>query len=121
MKAYFVYSPFNTKELELLERVVHEFGEYAVELVDYTQSRDRFHITQTPALIIIREDLQGQHLLDEGVDGKLRVHGEVLKAIEEEEKNIHNVDHSRIDYFVKQEVANEVDSTVFDIVMRGGI
>lgn len=121
MKAYYIYSPHSRNELELLERVLIELGGYAVELVDYTLERDRFHITQTPALIMVREDLQGSHLLDETVDGKLRIYAEFMKVIDEEEKNIHNVDNARVDSLIKKEVAMEVDSTVLDIIGRGGI
>lgn len=121
MKAYYIYSPYSRNELELLERVLVELGEYAVELVDYTLERERFHITQTPALVVIREDLQGSHLLDETVDGKLRVYAELMKVVDEEEKNIHNVDNTRIDSLIKKEVATEVDNTVLDIIVRGGI
>jgi len=120
MKAYYVYNEHSRQELELLERVFTELGEYSVELLNSESAKQRFHFTQTPALIVVREDLQGEHLLSETVDGKLRVYGEVLKIIEEEEKNIHNHDTARIDTLIKKEVALSVDEAVLDIIMRGG-
>ncbi|XRD26106.1 hypothetical protein AABM34_06670 [Lysinibacillus fusiformis] len=119
MKALYVYNEHDMSELKVLERVIEEMGSY-ITLVNAGAIRDYFPICSTPALIILREDMQGTHMLGEGTDGKLRITGELYKAMEEEEYNWHKVETHRIDNLINKEVTSKSDDLVLDIMMRGG-
>ena len=118
MRALYIYNEHSRPELEALERVQTELGNL-VEFMGLQEATNQYPITRTPALIIIREDLQGEHLLDENDSGGLRMTAELYKAMEEEELNLHNVETHRIDSLINREVATNVDGAVLDIMMRG--
>lgn len=108
MKVYYIYNPHDANEVALMERAKTELQSYVEEVVveDFMVAKERFHITQTPALVVIREDMQGAHLLTEDLEsGKLRVALEAYKVLQEEEAVIHNMETARIDNVVNAEIA----------------
>ncbi|MGE8036836.1 hypothetical protein [Lysinibacillus sp. NPDC093692] len=115
----YIYNEHDRTELEALERAVEEMGNY-ITLVEYSSIRGLLPIRATPALIILREDMQGEHMLEDGSDGKMRITAEMHKAMEEEELNLFQAETHRIDNFVNKEVTSNVDGAVLDIMMRGG-
>ena len=122
MRAVFIYNPHNANELTMLDRVKQELLQFIdeVEIVDFMEAK-HFHISQTPSLIVIREDLQGSNLLSENGDGKLLVTAELWKAIQEEEKAIHNIqDCNRIDNLIVREKTFSQDALVLELI-EGGI
>lgn len=105
MKAIYIYNPHDSNEVILLDRARTELGTYIqdIQAVDFQAVRDTFQIAQTPALILIREDLQGANLLDD-VNGQLRVTAELWRAIQDEELVIHQTETHRIDNIINSEV-----------------
>lgn len=110
VKVIYVYNEHDAAQIALIERVKEELGNYLVEIVGSQDAKDRFHISNLPALIPVCEHLQGEHLLDENGDGKLRIVGEVWKWIEEAEKHIHDVETNRIDHIINAEVQRRLDA-----------
>ena len=82
MRVLYIYNPHNAKEVELKDRALSEIQEVVeeVEAIDFTEISKIYKIRATPALIFLRDDLQGENLLTENVEnGKLLVVGSVLK------------------------------------------
>lgn len=109
MKAIYIYNPHDSNEVALLDRARTELGNYIqdIQVVDFQAVRDIYQITQTPALILIREDLQGANLLDE-VSGQLRVTAELWAAIQQEELVIHQAETHRIDNIIIAETSSKM-------------
>ena len=63
MKALFIYNPYSASEIKILDRVRQEFSSHVeeVEVTDFENIKNIYKIRTTPALIIIRDDLQGSH------------------------------------------------------------
>jgi hypothetical protein len=70
-------------------------------------------------VIIIREDLQGENLMGEGVDGKLLMSAMVVKQTEEEELVFHNAQHNRMDNYIKARKNEAIDEILDDMLDRG--
>lgn len=107
MKALLIYNKEDSREIELMNRAKQEISNLIteVDLVDFNLVRDKFSIRTTPTLIIVRDDLQGMHLLEEDMENnQLRITGELVKALDEEDKNIHNAEANRIDKLINSEV-----------------
>lgn len=108
MRVIYVYNPHSAFETALKTRAVNELQTYVeeVESIDFQAIKDIYRIRATPALIIIRDDLQGEHLLEEDIErGQLRLALECYKALQEQESNIYQKDTKRIDSVVLKEVA----------------
>lgn len=108
MRILYIYNPNNSVEAAAKERVLSELGSLVelVEAIDFMQVRDQYRIRETPALITIRDDLQGSHLLTEDAENaNFRVYLEAVKALEEEEKNFLDAVANRIDNVVNTEAA----------------
>ncbi|MGK0467162.1 hypothetical protein [Clostridium sp.] len=122
MKAVYIYNPNSLKEISLIERAKEEMKIYVeeIEVVGFEVAKTRFNIRATPAIIFIRDDLQGINLLDE-VNGKLRIVGELCKVLQEEELNIHQMDTNRIDNLINIEVAKGQNELMDDMIIRGVI
>lgn len=116
MKAIYIYNPHDSNEVILLDRARVELGTYIqdIQAVDFQTVRDTFQVAQTPALILIREDLQGTNLLDE-VNGQLRVTAELWAAIQQEELVIHQAETHRIDNIINSEVKVKMDSNAAEL------
>ncbi|MGG6309780.1 hypothetical protein [Paenibacillus macerans] len=112
MRIVLVYNPYNSAEVAALGQVKEELSTYAedVQVYDFQQVKDRYFISRTPAVIFIREDLQGEQLLNvDEVQARLRVTLEAYKNMDEEEKNLHDMENSRLDYRVNAEIKRNVD------------
>ncbi|MGC5328872.1 hypothetical protein [Brevibacillus sp. SYSU BS000544] len=112
MRVIYAYNPNNSTEVSLIERVKQELGAQMEEVLvtDFQNIKDVYSIRATPALIIIRDDLQGEHLLEEDLENnQLRVTLECLKSLQEEEQAIFEMDTKRIDAVVKAEVNKQLE------------
>jgi hypothetical protein len=120
LKAIYIYNPYSAQEVTLIERAKSEMSTHVEELevIDFESAKNRFKIRATPALIVIRDDLQGEILLNE-VNGKLRVTAELYKMLEEEERNIHQAEMHRIDNLIIREVQKGQDDLLEDMLSRG--
>ena len=111
MKAIYIFNPHAMEEMKLIDRVRQELSSHLeeLEIVDFESAKERFKIRATPALILIRDDFQGEELLCEDEEtGQLRVTLELYKAIEEEENNIFNLETHRIDNIVNGKVTEKI-------------
>ena len=120
MKVVYIYNQHSAKEVEMLERAKQEMGSYIqeVQVLDIDQAKELYHFGSTPALIVVQEHLQGEHLLD-STDGQLRVTAEVYKALQEEELNLRETETHRIDNLISAEVCKQVDDAVMEMLDRG--
>lgn len=124
MRVIFIYNQENLKEKEVIERAKKEILNYIeeIECIDFNLVREQFKIRTTPALIIIRDDLQGEHLLEEDmVNNQLRVTAELLKVMEEEDRNIHEMETYRIDYLVNKEATEKIDEITLELLDNLGV
>ena len=104
MKTIYIYSKHVANELELLQRVKNEYrGQLDAYELDEIPTMLRNYVRATPATIIVNDDLQGEHLLGEDVDGKLIVTGHLLKRTDDEDRFIHNVDNCRFDAYINEQ------------------
>ena len=121
MKALFIYNPYSASEIKILDRVRQEFSSHVeeVEVIDFENIKNIYKIRTTPALIIIRDDLQGSHLITDD-DGSLRATAELVKTMQEEDLNIYQAETYRIDNLIKKEKIKAIDDYTLELV-EGGI
>ena len=104
MKALYIYNPHNAKEVSLIDRAKSEMATYInVYSVEELPVMLRYYIRTTPALIIVTDDLQGENLISEDIDGKLLATAMLYKRLEEEELIIHNQETNRLDNLIRIE------------------
>jgi hypothetical protein len=87
MRLIYAYNPHNAQEIALLDRVKEESSGLIEELIveDFQTLKEYYPISQTPALIVIREDLQGPDLLEEDEEtGALRLVAKVAEELQKE-------------------------------------
>lgn len=84
-----------------LNRIRAELGENLILEYDYQEVRDIIPVRATPAFVFIREDLQGDELLDG--DAELKITAEVYKAITDEDEKIHKLNSRRLDIMIDGE------------------
>ena len=123
MKAFFISSVHSAKQRDMLTRVLNEMSSHLTEIqtLDEDKAKEVFGIRATPALIILRDDLQGEHLLDEAVDGQLLVTAELIKAMQEEDLAIHQKETHRMDNFIKAENNKVIDEYTLSLLAGGVI
>jgi hypothetical protein len=73
----------------------------------------------TPALIPVTDDLQGDGLMAEGVDGKLLATAMLYRRLEEEEAAIHQAETHRLDNMIAAEKTAAVDQYTLELVEGG--
>lgn len=111
MKVIYIYNINDANEVALLDRAKAEMLANhieEVECVDFQAVKDIYKIRATPALILIRDDFQGANMLDEVAGGNLRVTAELLKAMSEEDQNIHSMTVNRVDYLINKQVSSKM-------------
>ena len=120
MKALYVYNPHSVLEQDMLDSVKGGLSLHVdkVEVMDLDEAKQKFHIRATPALIVIRDDLQGEYLLDEET-GHLRIIGEVYKRLEDDDRNIYQKETHRVDKLIKSQVEEGQEILLNEIISRG--
>lgn len=123
MKVILIYNPHNINEVKNLERVKTELASHITEIKVFNidEIKAKYPIRETPAIIFIRDDLQGKHLFDENTNGELRIVAEMHKVLQEEEKNIFNKTTYRIDYLITQETNKQVDEITLSLLTDLGL
>jgi len=121
MRIVFIYSQHDNRQLQVIDRVKEEMSAFVdeVAVMELDEAKQLYHISRTPAVIIIREDLQGENLMGEGVDGKLLMSAMVVKQTEEEELVFHNAQHNRMDNYIKARKNEAIDEILDDMLDRG--
>jgi hypothetical protein len=118
MKALYIYNPNSEPELALIEKAQKEMSSYITTVsVDDCPQMLRNLVRATPALIIVSDDLQGEGLIAEGVDGKLLVTAMLYKRLEEEDLAIHNVETHRLDNMISAEVQKKIDTIAEKVIL----
>jgi hypothetical protein len=120
MRAIYIYSKHDARQLNLIERVQSEL-QGVIEVVEFDDCPSLLKrlIRETPCLIQAEEHLQGIELLKEGVDGKLLLTAEMYERMDRTEKALHNVDNSRLDSFIVGENNNAIDETIMEMIIEG--
>lgn len=108
MKLIYIYSMHSEVERAALNRLRDELGMYIVGEYDYQEVKDIIPVRATPAFLIIRDDLQGDDLL-EG-DAQLKITAEAMKAMGEEDLKIHQKETYRLDSFINGEKMKGVEA-----------
>lgn len=120
MRAIYIYSKHDFKQVQMIERVQSELsGIIEVIEIDECPSILRRLVRETPALIQCEEHLQGSELLKEGVDGKLLLTAEMYERMDRSEKALHNVDNARLDTFVTGENNEAMDNLIIEMIIEG--
>jgi len=107
VKLIYIYSMHNEVERAALNRLRDELGMYIVGEYDYLDVKDLIPIRTTPAFLILRDDLQGDELLDGDV--QLKITAEAMKAMGEEDLKIHQKETNRLDNFISGEKMKAVN------------
>lgn len=113
MKVIVIYNPHSAIEMAKLERARADMlANHIIEIAayDFQDVRDRYPVSSTPAIIPIRDDLQGENLLDEVEGGMLRMTAEILKMMQEEDLNLHQMETNRIDHLIHAEVTRRLEA-----------
>lgn len=108
MKLIYIYSMHNEVERTALNRLRDELGMYIVGEYDYQEVKEIIPIRATPAFLILRDDLQGDELLDGDV--QLKITAEAMKAMGEEDLKIHQKETNRLDSFINGEKMKAVNA-----------
>lgn len=121
MKALFIYSEHSADDREIMERAKIEMSTY-VEFIEINQaSRElRSIIRATPAIIPIVDDMQGEYIKGDDVDGQLIATTAMKKWQQKEEEVVHDQQTFRLDNFVNREKITVLDNYT-DELITGGI
>jgi hypothetical protein len=120
MKALYIYNPHSAPELDLIQRAQNEMGSYIEAIsVDNLPELMRRFVRATPALIPVNDDLQGENLTSEGVDGQLLATAMLYKRLEEEEASIHNAQSARLDNMINAERTKAIDDYTLELIDGG--
>lgn len=121
MKALFIYSEHSADDREIIERAKIEMSTY-VEFIEINQaSRElRSIIRATPAIIPIVDDMQGEYIKGDDVDGQLIATTAMKKWQQKEEEVVHDQQTFRLDNFVNREKITVLDNYT-DELITGGI
>ncbi|WP_408894279.1 hypothetical protein [Paenibacillus taichungensis] len=96
----------------MIEQIKAELGS-TMELIqceEYEDVKDIYPIRGLPAIIFLREDLQGESLLGEDLESSsLRIKLEVAKMQEEEENNLHYMETKRLDFILEKKVLEAIE------------
>lgn len=89
-----------------------------IEIIPFDELPDmlRRFIRATPALIPVTDDLQGDKLLSESVDGRLLATAMIYKRLEEEESAIHQARTHRLDNMINLEKTRAVDEYTLELI-----
>lgn len=122
MKVLYIYNPHSSNELQVLDRVKNELGTSVTMIsIDNTPDIIKKLITMTPVLIPISLDLQGSHILNDDIDGKLIALAIINKRLEEEELALFNQETSRLDNLVNNEIIKSEEKMLMEMIIEGRI
>ncbi len=121
MKVILVYNSHSSKELDVLERAKREMGayvqEFSVSTVD--EAKEKYPVRATPALILLRDDLEGENLIGETVNGELIMSAFLKQQCEQEEQVMYNQSTNRLDKLIDTEKQSAIDSYTLELIEGG--
>lgn len=121
MKILIVYNENDKMNIEF----IHKVDEYNLSThVDFVELQDASRelvslITATPAIIPIREDLQGNYIIGDNRDSSLILLGFFNAMLEEEQKVISDIEINRVDQLIHLEKRKAEDVIILDMKKRG--
>ncbi|WP_373845091.1 hypothetical protein [Clostridium sp.] len=123
MRVIYVYDKNSEIQRNMITRASTEIGSSITELkvANLDDVKDTFNIRATPAVIILRDDLQGENLLNENTDGSLLITALLTKYMDEEDKSLHQQDNNRLDLLIKAQEKEAQDKLMEDMITRGVI
>lgn len=123
MRVIYVYDKNSEIQRNMITRASTEIGSSITELkvANLDDVKDTFNIRATPAVVILRDDLQGENLLNENTDGSLLITALLTKYMDEEDKSLHQQDNNRLDLLVKAQEKEAQDKLMEDMITRGVI
>lgn len=118
MKAVLIYSKHDARQWFIPEFV--EKYPWMLKAVEFDECPDllKYLVKETPAFISADEHLQGEILLTTENDALL-LEATLMKRIDEEEMQIHNVNYARLDSMVMQKEREAVDVVMDGLTERG--
>lgn len=121
MRALFIYNQHSAEDVKVMERAKQEMPTL-VEIVEINQASPELRqlIRATPALIPVVDDLQGEYIKGEGVDGQLLVTAELYRWLEREEQVVNNQETYRLDNFINGEKIKAIDDYTIELI-EGGV
>lgn len=121
MRILYVYNKYNTKELELLEEIKKQIPQFLdkIDISEFGEAKNFFHIRETPAILSIRDDFQGTYLTTEDVDNKLFASYLIAKEAQEEEKTLFDIKNNRLDNILRNNAIKAQEDLMENMVERG--
>ena len=102
MKIILVYNQESKIEREKMELLEQKLGNLIIAKHNFQDVKDILPVRTTPAFIVMRDDLEGDELLDGDIE--LKIEAEVAKIMEEEEFKIHGKKTHRLDNLIKSKI-----------------
>jgi hypothetical protein len=105
--------------MQAIDRIRKELGANLeeVQCVEYEDVKHLYPLRALPAIIFLREDLQGENLLDiDPETTSLRLSLEAAQALEAEERNLQEYETYRLDFKMKQEIETATEPLGTELV-----
>lgn len=121
MRILYVYSKYIPRELEILDEFKSEIPQLldCLEVSELEEAKKFFHIRDTPAILVVRDDFQGSYVSDHDVNGNLLATALIAKQFEEEEKALFNITNNRLDNIIKNNALKAQEALMENMVERG--
>lgn len=121
MKVVFIYNPYCSEEVNYLEKVREktlEIGQ-SVTFVDFEKAKEVFDIRDTPAVVMIRDDLQGKEMLekDESLFSKAAI--VVAQNKQKENSDFYKNEIDSIRTLIENEKEEVQEQLLEDMMFRG--
>jgi hypothetical protein len=105
--------------MQAIDRIRKELGANLeeVQCAEYDDVKHLYPIRALPAIIFLREDLQGENLLDiDPETTSLRLSLEAAQALEAEERNLQEYETYRLDFKMKQKIETATEPLGTELV-----
>lgn len=119
MRAIYIYSQHDYPSIQAIDLIRKELGANLeeVQCVEYEDVKHLYPLRALPAIIFLREDLQGENLLDiDPETTSLRLSLEAAQALEAEERNLQEYETFRLDFKMKQEIETATEPLGTELV-----
>lgn len=120
MRILYVYNQYTPNELNILENLKKQNPQMIdkIDIAELEEAKKFFHIRETPAILVIRDDFQGKYIT-ENIDGELFATGLIQQQLGEEEKVLFNINSNRLDNFIKNKTINAQEELMENMIERG--
>lgn len=122
MKVLFIYNKESIEDKVIMNRIQKKFPSYLHFIEINTASTElRNLVRATPAILYIPDNLQGEYLKGENIDGELLAIAKLHELIDNEEKIVHNSENHRLDIFINNEKKEVIDKYTIELMKDGVI